>query len=361
MLSVNAHGLAILLILAQAVFFLLFFKSERVKAWADVICCGLLGAFIHFLLLQLGRVSASEWEIISASVLVLSFAFIGWSISRFDERHAGLGTRSENSGRDVIPQQGINFHDERLKTLGLFSATFVHEINQPLSVLLLKVQDTQRALHESNANAMSKGLSGIEKQLQHVLSLTQTLRSFSASDVHIEGGFVPVRQIFEDVYELCEMWIRSLDVRLIWPNEFPEIEVSGGRVLHTQILINLIKNSADALGELPKETERWIKVEINEHGGSVEFAVSNNGSALIGATRKHLFKAFFSTKKPGRGVGLGLAISKELVESVGGEIKYDDFSATPRFVVRYSYLPSVNIERKEHPVNDSFKPLKDVA
>ena len=355
------RDLALLLIFTQIAFVFLFIKSERLRDLADVVSCGLSGAFIHLLLLQLGQIKSNEWEIISASMLVLSFSFIGWSLTRLDAQKIGLNSDSELHKRYPISSFDTDFHNERLKTLGIFSATFIHEINQPLSILLLKVQDTQKALEENDTKRMEKGLSGIEKQLQNIVQLTQSLKTFSASQRNLDSGFVSVKEIFEFVDDLCGIWLNSRNVRLIWPQNYPSIEVSGGRTLHAQVLLNLIKNAVDAMNGFSEDVEKWVKLDINERSGTVEFTVSNAGPAIDKTARHFLFKAFFSTKKAGTGTGLGLAVSRELVESVGGEIHYDDLSPFPKFVVRYSFLPSVRDEMSDKSVDENYHSLRDVA
>ena len=363
MLSVEISNLAVLLILAEAGFIYLFIRSERVRSWADVVCCGLLGAFVHLLLLQFGNIRSEEWEVLSASILVLSFSFMGWTMNRDDEHIPKIAPSLAHFSNvsDGIGALGTSAHDERLLALGGISARLVHEVNQPLSTAILRIQELKRARKNSDEHSLDKCIASIEIQLQHVVQLTQAVRSYSSPDSQAQTGFVEVSEVFQLVHDLSEVWTSGNGIEFRWPAEFPLIVVSGGRTLHAQVLMNLIRNAVDAVCELPRQAHRWIEIEISEQGGSVEISVTNAGPAVGKKTQSNLFRPFFSTKRMGQGLGLGLSICRELVESVGGEIWYDENSPNPRFVVSYSFLPSVQEELNTESSLQSFQDYKEVA
>lgn len=363
MRSIEISYLAVLLILAEAGFFYLFLRSERVRASADVVCCGLLGAFVHLLMLQFGNIRSEEWEVLSASILVLSFAFMGWSMNREqgDDTQNMRSLVNLSNVRDEITGSGNSSHDERLITLGSMSARFVHEVNQPLCTAILRIQEMKRARHNGDDVSIDKCIASIEIQLEHVVQITHAVRRFSSPDTEAQTGFVEVRDVFQLVHDLSDVWTSGNAIEFKWPAEFPPIVVSGGCTLHAQVLMNLIRNAVDAVCNLPKQARRWIEVEISLRGGSVEIAVSNAGSAVGKKTQSNLFRPFFSTKRMGQGLGLGLSICRELVESVGGEIWYDENSPHPRFVARYSFLPSVKEQLNDVTSVIGYQDYKEVA
>jgi len=349
-----------LLLTTEVVLIVLFILSERLKIWADVACCAFLGLFVHSLITQFSTIGSDEWEILSASIFALSFSFIGWSTFRRNINSVDSTEKYESSdaerSRDFI--DGINeiaVHDDRLKTLGIMNARLVHELSHPISTLMLRFEELKRQRMNSDSEAFEKAMTSIQRQLAHLNHLTQSVKTYASG--HNEGGnsFVAVAEIFKFSAELCDVWAASKNVKVVWPQNLPSIEVSGGLTLQTQVLLNLLKNATDAVTELSEVSQRWVKVEINERGGAVEFAISNGGPALSKGLQRNLFKPFFTTKKSGRGLGLGLALCRELTESVGGEIWYDESSRSPRFVVRYPFLPSVSQS------SDELHPFEKVA
>lgn len=336
-------GHSLLIVCSAAALFLVVSSSEKVRAWADVVACALLGAFAHALLLQGSGLKPDDWQLLSASIMVLSFSFMRWVLTRDSELTSMRGTADkanvEAAEGNLLSEQAI--HHERLRILGTFSARIVHEINQPAAVMLLKLQELKRADARGDRQAVQKCFASLENQLQHLTQLSQAVRIFASPAQSSDVGFVKVQEIMHLLRDLSETWARESGVLVTWPKTLPEIEVSGDRTLHTQVLLNLVKNAVDAVVSLPDPQQRWIRIDIAERGGRAEFSVSNGGAPLSQRVQSNLFRPFFTSKRTGRGLGLGLTICRELVESVGGDIWYDESSQHPRFVVRFSFLPSI--------------------
>ena len=332
---------------AEIALFAVFFNSERLRKWSDVACFAFIGLFIHALLMQYGNLNLDEWSVLSATVFTLSFAVMGWGLTRSEESTAsslmfGDSTRDEQAKDEHLIRSNAAFHEDRLRTIGENSARFIHQLNHPVSTLLLRVQELRRAKNNIDAESFQKSIASLERQLNYIIQMTSAVKTFAAQQDHTQNGFVKIDSIFELSRDLCEAWSSNQNLTIQWPKNLPQIEVPGGLTVQTQVLVNLLKNAIDAVTESTDNNQRWIKLEVNERGGAVEFSVSNGGPALSKRSQLSLFKPFFTTKKIGQGLGLGLALSRDLVESVGGEIWYDERSRHPRFVVRYSFLPSVS-------------------
>ncbi len=347
------------LVTSEVMLIVLFILSERLKKWADVACCAFLGLFVHSLITQFSTIGSYEWEILSASIFALSFSFIGWSTFRRNMISGDSPQKYESStaerSRDFA--DGISetdIHNDRLRTLGIMNARMVHELSHPISTLMLRFEELKRQRMSAEPDAFEKSMASIQRQLAHLNHLTQSVKTYASGQADGGSSFVSVGEIFKLSADLCDVWVASKNVKVVWPQKLPSIEVSGGLTLQTQVLLNLLKNATDAVAELSDVSQRWVKVEINERGGAVEFVVSNGGPALSKGLQRHLFKPFFTTKKTGRGLGLGLALCRELTESVGGEIWYDESSRSPRFVVRYPFLPSVSKASDELPALDKI-------
>ncbi len=90
----------------------------------------------------------------------------------------------------------------------------------------------------------------------------------------------------------------------------------------SQVLVNLLTNAAHALDQV-KGRVRQVKIFAVVVDGGVRFEVSDTGEGMSAETLAHAFEEFFTTKPPGEGTGLGLPISKRVVESVGGSLTID--------------------------------------
>jgi C4-dicarboxylate-specific signal transduction histidine kinase len=334
----------IYLMAAQALFVGVFAFSEKLRQWADFVAAGLVGVFVHLLLLQTGNLRDTEWDVLTATLFVLSFSLMRWSTVKRGflsgaVEQAFKETGSDNESRELTES---SMHDDRLRTVGQMSARLVHELSHPIGTLILRVEEIKRNRFSDDRAAFEKSISSVERQLKHLVHMTDSVRMYASTGERTPSGFVPVGEIFRMTMDMCEVFLNGKGVRVYWPDKLPEIEIAGGPTLQVQVMVNLVKNAVDAVADLPDQNQRWVKIDIKEQGGSVEFAISNGGPAVSKFVQSNLFKPFFTTKRTGRGMGLGLALCRELVQTVGGEIWYDETARTPRFVVRYSFLPHVD-------------------
>ncbi|NBX18472.1 MAG: sensor histidine kinase [Proteobacteria bacterium] len=344
------------LIAAQVAVFLIFLFSEKIRRYAEVFCCALLGLFFQRLLSESGRLAGDDWDIMSACIFALSFSFIGWSAIRKNVIQSEAGHLKEPTESPDSAETAV--HNDRLRTLGMMNARLVHEMSHPLSTLALRFEELRRLRAADNEAAFEKSIRTIQRQLAHLNHLTNGMRQFASDHRNQNTGFVALEEVCSLTGEFCELMANELDVKVSWPEVIPEIDVSGGLTLQTQILLNLVKNAIEAASVHPDASFRWVRVVFRERGGSVEISVSNGGPRLNRAVQNLLFKPFFSGKKTGRGMGIGLTLCRELAESIGGEIWYDSDAKNPTFVVRYSFLPRVHAEPDGNSSESEFYNLK---
>jgi signal transduction histidine kinase len=88
-----------------------------------------------------------------------------------------------------------------------------------------------------------------------------------------------------------------------------------------QVLVNLILNAVDAIGE--KNTPGWIRLEARAADGQVEISVSDNGVGIRPGDLNKIFDPFFTTKAQDKGTGLGLTVSLQLIRSMGGNLRVE--------------------------------------
>ncbi|MBT7668662.1 MAG: GHKL domain-containing protein, partial [Bdellovibrionales bacterium] len=120
------------------------------------------------------------------------------------------------------------------------------------------------------------------------------------------------------------------------PIQFPDIlshniVVLGRSTSLSQVLLNLIKNSFDAIKDGPED--RWIKVQIEETAESVSIIIQDSGKGITPELHKQLFNPFFTTKVKGKGTGIGLSLSRQMIESQGGTLICDENQANSTFII----------------------------
>lgn len=225
-------------------------------------------------------------------------------------------------------------HADRMASIGVLSASVAHEINNPTSFLSVNVQtlrdswpSVERALAgqatESDsvraravAHEMPSILSEMEDGLSRIRLITSELRFFSRSGTS-QPGKVDVRSSLERALRMCSIRLKGkVETSIQVPDDLPPVVADETRL--EQVFVNLIINAADAMEECPVR-----RIEIRAAApsdGRIRIHVQDTGPGIPFEIMSSLFQPFFTTKPSGKGTGLGLHISRELVEGFGGEL-----------------------------------------
>ena len=210
-------------------------------------------------------------------------------------------------------------HVTRVMTLGELTASIAHEVNQPLAAIV------------TNGNATLRWLGGAVPNLHEArLAIERIIKdSYRASEVitriraFVKKGeprndLVDLNEVIVEVIALAQDQARRSHVHLKRQLEDDLPLVSGDRVQLQQVILNLIVNGLEAIAK-SKDGERELTVtSIQDEGGNVSVAVSDSGEGLDPANLERVFDAFFTTKPDG--MGMGLAISRTIVEAHGGRL-----------------------------------------
>jgi C4-dicarboxylate-specific signal transduction histidine kinase len=140
-----------------------------------------------------------------------------------------------------------------------------------------------------------------------------------------------LKAIVTETLELCEPRFRSGEIFLSASSIPADLEVECRGAQISQVLVNLLNNAYDAVQGLP---EKWVSLDVNDAGERIELAVTDSGPGLPAEVRAKLFQPFFTTKPEGQGIGLGLSLSKAIVETHRGTLTVDTASRNTRFVVQ---------------------------
>ncbi len=211
-----------------------------------------------------------------------------------------------------VAEQTIQ-QSSKLAILGEMSAAVSHELNQPLAAMKTYLAGARLLLQRRRGEEALSSFQRIDGLIERMGAITRQLKSYAR-----KGGdaFEPMdaRASVSSALEMMEPQLkqRRVEIGLTMPRE--PVMVMADRLRLEQVLINLIRNALDATGGTDK-----AKVEILVTAGdSVLIAVRDNGHGIDDLDS--LFEPFYTTKAPGDGVGLGLAISSGIVNDLGGRL-----------------------------------------
>lgn len=238
------------------------------------------------------------------------------------ERIAGLAQdvtlRKQSDEHERIHLEELA-HVSRLSTMGEMASGLAHEINQPLAAIHNYCMGCARRLQtkEGIEPDLVKALESAASEAQRAGEIIKRLRAFVKKRPSERVAIAPA-ELIQDVIQLAEPEILARQTRLILgvAPDLPLIEVDVIQI--EQVLLNLIRNALEAMQGAPPD-QRVLKIlALSPFSESVEFAVVDSGPGLGPSVLPQLFHPFFTTKP--EGMGLGLAISRSIIEAHGGTL-----------------------------------------
>jgi two-component system sensor histidine kinase TtrS len=226
-------------------------------------------------------------------------------------------------------------HVARLNTMGEMATGIAHELNQPLTAILNYSNGGLRLLQRQGEtdSVVHDALNGISKDARRAAGIIRRLREFIKRGEHRPERF-SLRDCIEPAVELLRPRLiqNRIEVAINYTADMPEIVAD--RIQIEQVVVNLVLNAVDAL-QTVEPTKRKIYIAIVEtENGQISVAISDTAGKLEEKVISHLFDPFFTTKS--EGMGMGLSISRSIVEAHGGTIEYllnDSQQTTFRFTL----------------------------
>lgn len=205
-------------------------------------------------------------------------------------------------------------HRSKMVDLGLLAAGIAHEIGNPLSSMsaIVEVLEMKQAPPE-----IVERLRALEKHISRISRIVEDVRSFAQPSRGRRTGIL-AGEIVEEALQIFRLHERSRHVTLESIPTIGRIRLDVVTDQVVQVLLNLLINGADACPPGGR-----LKVDVAQEDGEVKIAVTDNGRGMDEEIRERLFAPFFTTKEPGRGMGLGLFVSESIARAHGGRILVD--------------------------------------
>ena len=209
-------------------------------------------------------------------------------------------------------------HVARVSTMGELAASIAHEVNQPLGAIVGNADICLRWLEDSQPDVVQlrEALEDISSDGHRASQVVARIRSLVKK--HVPNKLpTDFNDVAREVVELInhEAQRKQVTVRSDLATALPL--VAADRVQLQQVLINLVMNGMEAMSEVENGT-RELKLETTVSDRGVLAAVSDRGVGIKGTDAEQLFKPFHTTKT--NGMGMGLAISRSIIESHGGRL-----------------------------------------
>jgi PAS domain S-box-containing protein len=232
----------------------------------------------------------------------------------------------------------------RINTMGEMAATMAHELNQPLTALISYCGTAESLLSRSATKSpeIIDLLKRATEQAHRAGHIIHQIRHYIRDDKPRKES-TGVDQLLLDVCHSLEWELKNSHIGIGYQLECADCLILAEKVQIEQVLINLMRNSMDALNKSVTGGEKIILQSRLDGNGMVEISVIDNGPG-IDATMSDIFKPYQTNKE--KGMGLGLCISRSIIEKHGGKLFYDN-SQPDWHAFRFT-LPRYNQTSKEN-------------
>jgi len=229
------------------------------------------------------------------------------------------GERKRSEAQTELQRQELA-HLSRVSVLGELAGALAHELNQPLAAMLSNSQVGRRTLDEARPNLaeMAAIFDDISVDAKRAGGIIHGMRAMIKKDASAEVVLIQLNEIVEEVLVLLNSQIVSHKSKVSVKLDPALPLVRAGRVELQQVLINLLVNGLDAM-KAQRGGTLWITTSGRRE--MVTLTVRDSGPGIPEELLGRLFEPFFSTKSSG--LGLGLAISRSIMESFAGELLVD--------------------------------------
>lgn len=224
-------------------------------------------------------------------------------------------------------------HSAKMASLGEMAGGVAHEINNPLSIIIGHAQKISTLVSRGDKtkleNILPNSIEAMETTAFRIHKIVKGLLNF-ARESDKKSEVASWKETIELCLGLVQEKFRSKGIELSI-NDKRDIQLHFSTTPLSQVLINLLNNSAYAIADL--ETKK-ISIHLIESEKEVLISVTDNGPGVPKEIQDKVFDPFFTTKPVGDGTGLGLSISKGLIENEGGNFELDtSYTKGARFII----------------------------
>ncbi len=271
-----------------------------------------------------------EYFFAAMAVLVLVFmVMFGHSLSQ----------RIRSTQQLLDEQRAKILAASKMATLGEMAGGIAHEINNPLAIIHMQsvlLKDIGKS-GKIQVPQVLEAAETIENTTSRITRIIKGLRFFARDGAGDPFEVTSLSSIVDDTLVFCREKFKNQDLSLRVELPTQPILVNCRSTEISQVLLNLISNASEAVVE---QRKRWILVELKENAGFAEISVTDSGPGIPEQNRAKLMQPFFTTKEVGRGMGLGLSISKGIAESHGGRLVFEADSPSTKFTL---WLPKAGV------------------
>jgi signal transduction histidine kinase len=266
-----------------------------------------------------------RWYIAGGVTLFLlqSSLLVGLLVNRAQRRRAERARQLSEELRRRAEEEAQRQREElahalRLTTLGELTASISHELNQPLTAIAANAQAAQKLFENDRANPdLVEALEDLVGDSIRAAEIIRRLQGLFRKKPGVRVQ-LDVNELVDDVLNLLGSDLRYRQIQVHFSRGEPPMKVVGDSVQLRQVIINLLRNAEEAIASVT-DGPREIRITTSHTGDErIVIAIRDSGAGVGETDLERIFEHFVSSKP--QGLGMGLAISRSIVEAHGGRI-----------------------------------------
>jgi C4-dicarboxylate-specific signal transduction histidine kinase len=221
---------------------------------------------------------------------------------------------------------------EKLSIIGERVSSIVHDLSNPLSVLIGSVTSIQELIvnNKLDMGGLEKSLYKILKSVTRIQSSVDHIKNLARSSNQklIETN---LNEVINSAFLMVETELKYANIHVIKELSSTLPAIFGDPNELEQVIINLISNAKDSMTAIKRENPAYkaeLKIVSRSTKDGAEIVIKDNGKGITEEIKSKLFTPFFTTKEYGKGTGLGLSISKKIIERHGAKISVESTPGT---------------------------------
>jgi PAS domain S-box-containing protein len=266
---------------------------------------------------------------------------INMSYAKYGETDVIIASTTDIT--EVIEKETQLIQAGKMTTLGVMAAGMAHEINQPLNVIqvcadfFLKMVNRGQKIEDEDLRSMADD---IVRNVERASGVIKHVREFARQSEPVLSR-VKINDPVNDVFKVLghQLKVHEVEVDLDLDPEIPDILAEHNRL--EQVFINLVSNAIDAMDEKDKrpeisDREKRLTIKSFAENEHVCVKVTDTGIGMSEEVKNKIFEPFYTTKKVGKGTGLGVSISYGIVKDYRGDIEIEsEVGKGTTFIIKF--------------------------
>ena len=220
--------------------------------------------------------------------------------------------------RDIKLNHARNMaaHHEKMRALGLMAAGIAHEVGNPLAGASVSLETALRKLGRGQSEDAAERVRIAMSELSRTEIIIHDILDYGRAGAESDLTHVNIETVAQSAVMLARMYPRQKRIKLETIFRASPVQAIANASMLRQVLVNLLLNAMDAC-----EEDGCVELMTENLDGGIALGVRDNGSGILPELQEEIFRPMFTTRQTGSGSGIGLAISRELMERMHGRLE----------------------------------------